>query len=403
MKINIKPLVIFIYFVLILVFTLLYVLIFNYNKNNNYLNDFRYIKTTYYENNKINKKIKELVTNKSLVSNNVLDNKYVNLLAYEDGQYKSYIYQYYNGREVTIKDLFKNQKGYELFSSKVNDMCLLKYPSIACDELMKNANASYEILPNEIIVYFNKTELLKDTMDDYFVEINYRELIIDNNNILNYSFILDNDYENPNIYTLNPNKKTIAFTFDDGPSENSNTIVDALNKYHYKATFFVVGNRLSKFSSNLKYEYQNGMEIGSHSYDHSNLAKLKNGKLESNINNNADVIEKVVGQRPFLIRPPYGAINDYVKHSLDNAFILWSVDTNDWLYKDKNHIVNHILENAKDGDIILMHDLYDFTKEAVLEVLPELYLRGYQVVSVSELAEIKGIKLESHKAYRSIK
>ena len=145
------------------------------------------------------------------------------------------------------------------------------------------------------------------------------------------------------------------------------------------------------------------MEIGNHSYDHSNLAKLKNGKLETNINQTSEIIESLIGKKTFLIRPPYGAINDYVKESLPNAFILWDVDTNDWLYRDKNYVHDYLLNHCKDGDIVLMHDIHATTKEAVLAVLDELYLNNYQVVSVSELASIKGITLEQHHAYRSFK
>ena len=390
-------------FVLLFVIMACYVFIFHINKDNKYNNDFKYQKTVYYENNKINKKISELVKKDILVSNNVLDKKYVNLLAKEDGNYKSYIYQYYTGNKVGIDKIFKNDEGYQLFTNKVEEMCNLKYPKFVCTELMDNGEKSYEILNNKINVYFNKTEMFQNVVDNYMVEVNYAELIIDDKNILNYSFSLDSNYENPNVFKIDPNKKIVAFSFDDGPGPYTNQIVDALVDHHFKATFFVVGNRLYKYKDNLKYEFDRGMEIGNHSYDHSNLAKLKNGKLETNINQTATLIKEITGQDTFLIRPPYGAINDYVKESLPNAFILWDVDTNDWLYRDKDYIHDYLLNHLKDGDIALMHDIHATTKEAVLAVLDELYLNNYQVVSVGELANLKGITLEAHHAYRSFK
>ena len=388
---------------LLLIIILCYIYIFHINQDNKYINDFKYHKTVYYENEKINKKISELVKNNTLISNNVLDKKYVNLLAYEEGSYRSYIYQYYTGNKVGIDKIFKNDEGYQLFINKVKAMCELKYPQFVCQELMDNGEKSYEILDNKINVYFNKTEMLKNVSDNYMIELNYNELIIDDKNILNYSFNLDTNYENPNVFKINPNKKLIAFSFDDGPGPYTKQIVDALVANHYKATFFVVGNRLYKYGDVLKYQNEKGMEIGNHSYDHSNLAKLKNGKLEANINQTNDLIASLIGKKPFLIRPPYGAINDYVKESLPNAFILWDVDTNDWLYRDKNYVHDYLLNHCKDGDIVLMHDIHVTTKDAVLAVLNELYLNDYQVVSVSELASIKGIDLAKHHAYRSFK
>ncbi|MBO4245911.1 MAG: polysaccharide deacetylase family protein [Bacilli bacterium] len=389
--------------IIVLLFSISYVYIYHINKDNKYLNDFKYKKTVYYENQKINKKIAELVKRDVLVSNNVLGKKYVNLLAYENGVYTSYIYGYYNGKLINIDKIFKSEEAYQLFINKTKEMCYLKYPVFACDDLMTNGNMSYEILDNKINVYFNKSELLKDVNEDYFVEVNYHELIVDDADILNYVFSLDTNYTNPNTYKINPNKPTIAFTFDDGPGPYTKEIVDNLVSYHYKATFFVVGNRLGKYGDVLKYQYKKGMEIGNHSYDHSSLPKLKNGKLESNINATNEAINNLIGEKPFLIRPPYGAINDYVKESLPNAFILWNVDTNDWLYRDADYVKNYILTHASDGDVILMHDIHQTSKEGVINVLKDLYLRGFQVTTVSELASIKGKTLEQHSAYRGFK
>ena len=96
-------------------------------------------------------------------------------------------------------------------------------------------------------------------------------------------------------------------------------------------------------------------------------------------------------------------INEKIKESLNTIFINWNLDTEDWLHRNKEHIVNYVMENVSDGAIILMHDLYDTTVEAVEELLPKLYAEGYQVMSISELAEIKDKKLEMHSVYRSIK
>lgn len=395
--------IISLFILLVLVFA--YLLIYHVNRGNKYINDFRHQKTVYYENKKIDKTIVELVKNNSLITNNIIDKKYVSLLAKNpnDGKYTSYLYQYYSGKKVDIDKLFKSDKGYQLFVNKTREMCDLKYPKFVCDDLMDNSNKSYEVFDNKINVYFDKTDLLKDMPNDYMVEVNYVELIVDNQNVLNFTFNLDANYENPNIYKLDPNKPTIAFSFDDGPAANTQEIVDHLNAYHYKATFFVVGNRLANYGKYMKYAYDHGMEIGNHSYDHSNLAKLKNGKLAENIGKSNSAIKEIIGVDAYIIRPPYGAINDYVKESLPNAFALWSVDTNDWLHRNSEYVKEYVLANAQDGDIVLMHDIHATTKDAVISMLQDLYLKGYQVTSISELAALKGRTLEEHHAYRSFK
>ena len=392
-------------FLILLVFVFAYLLIYHVNRSNKYINDFKHQKTVYYENKKIDNTIVELVKKDSLVTNNVIDKKYVSLLAKnpEDGKYTSYLYQYYSGKKIGIEKIFKSKDGYELFVNKTREMCNFKYPKFVCDDLMDNSDKSYEVFDNKINVYFNKTELLKDMTENYMVEINYVELIVDDQNVLNFTFNLDANYENPNVFKLDPNKPTIAFSFDDGPAPNTKEIVDHLSDYHFKATFFVVGNRLPNYGKYMKYAYDHGMEIGNHSYDHTNLAKLKNGKLAENINRSNNAIKEIIGVDAFIIRPPYGAINDYVKESLPNAFALWSVDTNDWLHRDSEYVKNYVLANANDGDIVLMHDIHASTKDAVINVLKDLYLKGYQVTTISELAALKGRTLEEHHAYRSFK
>ena len=113
------------------------------------------------------------------------------------------------------------------------------------------------------------------------------------------------------------------------------------------------------------------------------------------------IYKSITGQDLKLLRPPYGNVNDTMKQNLNLTFINWNLDTEDWRYRNTNHIYDSVINKVKDGDIILMHDLYETTIEAVEKLLPELYVRGFQVVSVSELANIKGQTLEVHKVYRS--
>ncbi len=393
---------IFIYLLIVSIFIFGFLKIFQYNDNSSFLNDFKYEKIRYYENERINDTVNSIVNTGTLISNKVYDKHYVNVVGIIDNEYKSYIFNYYSGNDILIEDLFKND-GYQLFLKKIKENLLLKYPEFVAEELLKS-EVAYEILENKIIVHYNKPELLINMTEEYFVEINYVELIIDNVNVLNYSFKLDANYVNPNIYQLDPNKKTIAFSFDDGPSGlKTEKIINTLNRNHANASFFLVGNKVNSYKNCLKLMQEGNHEIGNHSYNHANLTKLKNNGLTDNITKTDNIIKDITGSVPVVIRPPYGSVNDYVINSIDKTFYLWSVDTNDWHYRDTNYIVNHIITHAKDGDIVLMHDSYDTTVKAVEEVLPKLYLMGYQVTSVSKLAEFKGINVEHSHVYRSFK
>ena len=104
-------------------------------------------------------------------------------------------------------------------------------------------------------------------------------------------------------------------------------------------------------------------------------------------------ISKVTGADVGQLRPPYGAINDTVKANVDAPLILWSIDTLDWKTLNTNATVNTILKQAKDGDIVLMHDIHKPSVAAVEKVLPQLKAKGFEVCTVSELLEAKGIKV----------
>lgn len=197
-------------------------------------------------------------------------------------------------------------------------------------------------------------------------------------------------------------KKAVALTFDDGPSKYTARILNCLSDNGGKATFFVVGPNVLKFGDTLRRAHALGMEIGNHTVNHANLRNLSQAEVRSEINTNADYVEAAIGVRPKLVRPPYGNYNDTILATANTPFILWSIDTLDWKTRDTQKTVDSVLSAVKDGDIILMHDLYEPTAAAAEIIIPELIKRGFDLVTVSELAERKGVTLGA-KAYRSIK
>lgn len=209
------------------------------------------------------------------------------------------------------------------------------------------------------------------------------------------SAIIAPKIENP--YGIDPSKPMIALTFDDGPSKHTWTIVSALQQHNARATFFLVGNRIANYQAAIDFTLANHNEVASHSFSHANLAKCAEEEILTQIQSVDEALQSQHEYTPTLFRVPYGERNEQVLEFLreqGKPVIGWSVDPRDWDVQDKDKIVKHVLSHVKDGDIVLMHDLYKPTADAVVELIPELQKRGYQLVTVSELFQYKGIPLE---------
>lgn len=199
------------------------------------------------------------------------------------------------------------------------------------------------------------------------------------------------------------NAPMVALTFDDGPNpENTKRILDVLNANYSHATFFVVGTNAEKYPETLKAISTSGSEIGNHSYNHTNLTSVSSEKVEKEIDEVNRAVKKATGESTTVIRPPYGAFNDALLNQLEEPVVLWDLDTEDWDSRNAQVIVDKILSDIKDGDIVLMHDIYESTAEAVEMLVPKLKEQGYQIVTVSEMARYKGKELELGKPYGEI-
>lgn len=201
-----------------------------------------------------------------------------------------------------------------------------------------------------------------------------------------------------------PTDKLVALTFDDGPySPVTDKILDTLEKYGATATFFVVGNRVEQYSESVKRAYDIGCEIGSHTYTHKNLTKLNAGAIKDEIDKSNVAIKKVTGHDITVVRPPEGAVNDKVRKNVQYPLAMWSVDSEDWRNKDLTKNYNGVMNSVFDGSIVLMHDLYPATAQAVEKIVPALIAQGYKFVTFSELMELREVKTEIGKRYFSAK
>ncbi len=194
-------------------------------------------------------------------------------------------------------------------------------------------------------------------------------------------------------------EKLVALTYDDGPSNNTDRLLDCLVANGAKATFFVVGTQVEEFSASMKRADELGMEIGSHTYDHPFLKQLSAEELQQTMEKNETLITSILGHGTALMRPTGGAVTDTIRANINEPMILWDLDTLDWDSHDAESIVKEVLNNVKDGSVILMHDLYEETVKATELFLPELVARGYRMVTVSELAELRGVTLQSGETY----
>ncbi len=202
---------------------------------------------------------------------------------------------------------------------------------------------------------------------------------------------------------LDLTKPMIALTFDDGPSKHTMRIVNCLASYDSVATFFCVGQSVDANIQVVRDARDCGMEIANHSYSHPDLARLGYSGVRRQMDACSTSIYNAIGEYPTLCRPPYGSIGNGVLSSVGMPSILWSIDTLDWKTRNAWKTVNSILSSVKDGDIILMHDLHKETADAVEIVVPKLVEAGFQLVTVSELAEFKGQSLVSGMKYNSIR
>nr|WP_306693952.1 polysaccharide deacetylase family protein [Streptococcus didelphis] len=175
-------------------------------------------------------------------------------------------------------------------------------------------------------------------------------------------------------------------TFDDGPNPATTPqVLSLLEKYHAKATFFMMGSKIPGNESLVKKVADAGHEIANHSYDHPDLTKLNDQQIKYQINTTNEAISKVIGKRPIYLRPPYGATNDRVRQLAGLTEILWTVDTRDWENRNTNAIMTNIKQQLHPGGIILMHDIHQTSVNALPSVLDYLQKEGYTCVTVSVL------------------
>ena len=180
----------------------------------------------------------------------------------------------------------------------------------------------------------------------------------------------------------------LALTFDDGPKADvTPRVLDALERYNAKATFFLIGVHVPGNEAIVRRIHQSGHELGNHTWGHRDLSKLSPQEVEDEIAYAQQAIAAAGVPAPRLLRPPYGAFNTVVRSHASMTVVAWNVDPEDWKAKKPEKIVEHVLANAKPGAIVDLHDVYDVTAEALDPLLAAL-TQSYHLVTVSELLNL---------------
>lgn len=260
-----------------------------------------------------------------------------------------------------------------------------------------NVIIDYDIYNNDNLYYltfykyFWNDNMVSDGSDSFVIDTSNNSVSRINKTNYEYDVVINRK--------IDKSKKMISLTFDDGPNYNTSKIIDVLNKYDIKATFFVLGSRAINNKDILKKMADSGMEIGNHTYNHLLLTKYDENKIRSEIEDTSEVIYSATKKKPKLLRPSYGSVNNKIKKVANMPIIIWDIDTLDWKYHNSKRITSRVVNKVRDGDIILMHDIYSASLNALSNIIPILQDNGYEFVTIDELFYYKGISLENGKVY----
>ena len=335
-------------------------------------------------------------------SYNITNNRYINIVLEEyiscsnnlNSNLYTFVFDIKQNRFLSLQDII-GEKDLKYISSYIQKQLLKKHKEIISINELNNSLSPD--LNNFKLFTFNDQKLFL-----YFKFLNFKDIIdidipLENINLkipIEMGTTIQNTIKVKKIKNkvIDPNKKMIALTFDDGPSKYTDKIINLLNKYDANGTFFVLGNKVEMYKETLIKMVEQGSEIGNHSYNHKWLIKLNKDEFINQVNQTQSILKNTIGYTPTLLRPTYGSVNDEIKNNTTLDIVLWNIDTLDWKLKNYRDIANRVVEKVDDGDIVLMHDIHERTLKALEIILPKLKEEEYQFVTVSELKKAKELR-----------
>lgn len=180
--------------------------------------------------------------------------------------------------------------------------------------------------------------------------------------------------------------RTAALTFDDGPHPVwTPLLLDGLKERGVKATFFLMGENIPGNEEIVERMVREGHLVGNHSYRHEQLTREGLEQVCQSFEKTGQMIEEIAGIRPEYARPPYGDWNEELECRTELTTVLWDVDSLDWSDKDRRRITDKVCREIEDGDIVLMHDIFQSSQEAALDIIDRLSADGWRFVTADEL------------------
>ena len=206
------------------------------------------------------------------------------------------------------------------------------------------------------------------------------------NPLLSEQFQIQMVIEEPAIIPVQAEKKYVALTFDDGPHPDvTPLILNILEKYNAKATFFMLGSRVQYYPEIARHVYENGHEIGNHTWNHPTLTKMTEAQILKEYSSTEQAIIQAIGVPSTIFRPPYGASNELVKSTITSPHFNWTVDTQDWKYRNAERLLPAVQQAVHPNAVILMHDIHLSTAHGLEAVMQYLQQEGYEFVTISQL------------------
>lgn len=295
-------------------------------------------------------------------------------------------------KELNIKNVLPDKSNFkdiknEVFE-KLRKECQTCLSKETFNKIFTEDFKTFEIEKNMMTIYFNPNILENKQIDIIKVTLE----------VSNKAYYKDaktkeiKKKKSTPVRIIDSKKPVVALTFDDGPSKYTEEIINILKSYNVKATFFILGNKVDAYQDILRKSIENQNELGNHSYNHKWLSKLSVGDLTYQIDKTQEIIKEKLNYTPKYLRPTYGSVTNRIRKNTNLEIVLWTVDTKDWKYHDANKIIEQATTNIKDEDIILMHDIFDRTKDSLKTIIPKLLDQGFQFVTISELEEVKKIR-----------
>ena len=303
---------------------------------------------------------------------------------------KTFFYNIETAQVLDIRTLLgDDNKSLETFSSHVRE--LLK-SNIGLQNLFTEG---VDLATEARWILFNKFAIKEDNLTIYFDEgtitpIEQGPISID----VSMSFLnplLAEEFQMQMVEVDAPvkdgdGKKRVALTFDDGPHPKvTKQVLDSLDRYNAKATFFMLGNRVQYYPEIALDVLNRGHEVGNHTWSHPVLPKLTEAQIMNEFSTTENAIISAIGQESTVFRPPYGSTTDAINAIIPRDVAIWSIDTLDWKHRDANKLVQSVKNQMHNNAIILMHDIHQSTADGLNGVLDYLANEGYEFVTVSDI------------------